>query len=161
MTDDIHKHRNAIDPRCRIGVCSMNNCLFPWCCGEGFEREETDKTREARQDFYEEIGRIGEVWAGGKVIGTDAILSVARDQGKSTAVRGVGAEGRPKGRHVTTWIIDDPVTTYTTSSRVLAGTGIYEDLVRRNNERVAQERRASSRANLLDSVSTKALRNIR
>jgi len=84
-----------------------------------------------------------------------------KEGSRKEEIRSVGKEGRPKGRHITLWVLDDPVTTYTTSSRVLAGKDIYEEFIRRNNEHVAQERRARSRANLLDTVSAASLRNIR
>jgi hypothetical protein len=31
VTRDVHAYRDAIDPNCRIGTCSMNNCLYPDC----------------------------------------------------------------------------------------------------------------------------------
>jgi hypothetical protein len=31
---DIHAYRDAISKDCRIGVCSINNCLYPYCTEE-------------------------------------------------------------------------------------------------------------------------------
>ena len=29
---DVHEYRPAIDENCKIGTCSLNNCLYPDCC---------------------------------------------------------------------------------------------------------------------------------
>lgn len=31
---DVHQYRDAIAKECRIGTCSANNCLYPWCAEE-------------------------------------------------------------------------------------------------------------------------------
>jgi len=33
----INSYRNAIDSRCVIGTCSMNNCLYPSCVRSAFQ----------------------------------------------------------------------------------------------------------------------------
>jgi hypothetical protein len=98
------------------------------------------------KETFKEIGRAEEVHTREDVL-KDVILSVGIKR------------PRPPGRHITTWAIDDPIEASCTEYPFIVNT--IEEFIRRDNERLAQEDRASSRASLLDTVASKALRNIR
>lgn len=49
---DVHAYRPAIDRRCRVGTCSINNCLYPSCL-----REESDVNQDSRK-ANERLGAV-------------------------------------------------------------------------------------------------------
>ena len=62
---DIHAYRDAIDPNCVIGACSMNNCLYPSCC---WALRSFQDAREVRQFTHPDFGREIRVEVFGKEV---------------------------------------------------------------------------------------------
>ena len=119
----VHDYRKAIDDRCIIGMCSMNNCLFPSCVTElhnDLRLREEQRRRDQMQIWGDPCPTRGE----------QGSISQSQSACETTAVANETDEGTSADRTGTAIVIVAWLYVFIAIGAVLLATGIEPDMYR-------------------------------